>query len=447
MENQKKVFMLVLILIMSGCAYFNVFYNAEKYYALGIAPLESNNKPNLQYLDKAIEKASKILEFHPGSKYVDDALLIIGKSYMYKGEYTKAIRKFNELNDYYPNSQYIDESIYFTALTYVMQEEYEIAKIYFKRLMDRKSDWTETSLIKMVDILLIQRNYERAIEIVNTYAEYMKNKAKLHFIKGLIKYEMQDYEGSFDEISRIKQNKLKEENRFRYVTIYANLLIKKEEYSEAEEIISRNLKYFNNPQEKHSLELIRVRILSKNGKIKDALNILDNILIQERNIPLKDSLLFERGIIYEQHMEDYEKAKENYKKIVDELKNSLIRPEAEIKIMSIELLNELAADTIKDIEKIAKNRFLYAEVNYISLKKIDEAIKYYTIIKDSYPESYYAPKALYALSYIYMKDLFDTTQSKLYLETIINDYSHSEIFLDAEKQIKRIEDENNTEKQ
>ncbi len=195
------------------------------------------------------------------------------------------------------------------------------------------------------------------------------------------------------------------------------------------------------------MELIRVKILSKSGKIKDALNILDNILIQERNIPLKDSLLFERGIIYEQYMEDYDKAKENYKKIVDDLKNSLIRPEAEIKIMSIELLNELAADTIKDSEKIAKNRFLYAEVNYISLKKIDEAIKYYTIIKDSYPDSYYAPKALYALSYIYLKDLFDTAQSKLYLEAIINDYSQSDIFLDAEKQIERIKDENSIEKQ
>ncbi len=447
MKNQKYYFILILILIMNGCAYFNIFYNAEKYYSLGIAPLEKNNKPNIQYLDKAIEKASKILEFHPESKYVDNALLIIGKSYMYKGEYTKAIRKFNELNDYYPESQYIDESIYFTALTYVMQEEYEVSKIYFKRLMDRKSDWTETSLIKMVDILLIQKNYERAIEIVNTYAEYMKNKAKLHFIRGLIKYEMNDFEGAFDDIKKVKQSKLKEENRFRYITIYANLLIKKEKYNEAEKIVSRNLKYFNDPQKKHSLELIRVKILSKSGRIKDALNILDNILIQERNIPLKDSLLFERGIIYEQYMEDYDKAKENYKKIVDELKSSLIRPEAEIKIMSIELLNELAADTIKDSDKIAKNRFLYAEVNYISLKKIDEAIKYYTIIKDSYPESYYAPKALYALSYIYMKELLDTTQSRLYLETIINDYSQSDIFLDAEKQIERIGNENNIEKQ
>ena len=66
---------------------------------------------------------------------------------------------------------------------------------------------------------------------------------------------------------------------------------------------------------------------------------------------------------------------------------------------------------------------------------------------EKYPDSYYAPKALYALSYIYLKDLFDTAQSKLYLEAIINDYSQSDIFLDAEKQIERIKDENSIEKQ
>lgn len=48
-------------------------------------------------LNKVVEKCSRILQFGSESDYVDDALLIIGKSFYYQKNYLKGIRKFQEL--------------------------------------------------------------------------------------------------------------------------------------------------------------------------------------------------------------------------------------------------------------------------------------------------------------------------------------------------------------
>ncbi len=85
-------------------AYFNTYYNAQK--AFREAEDEVWNQPDLKvqgagknYLavfnvsqntrtkfSSVIEKCSKLLEYHPESNLVDDALMMIGKSYFYQND-------------------------------------------------------------------------------------------------------------------------------------------------------------------------------------------------------------------------------------------------------------------------------------------------------------------------------------------------------------------------
>jgi TolA-binding protein len=87
-------------------------------------------------LDKVIEKCSRILVNYPKSKWVDNALLLIGKSYYYKQEALRAERKFQELLDRYPDSDLVPEAILWLGMSYVRLENFENAEITLNRAVE-----------------------------------------------------------------------------------------------------------------------------------------------------------------------------------------------------------------------------------------------------------------------------------------------------------------------
>src|SRR5690606_14844440 len=89
-------------------AYYNTFYNAKNAYDRGVENLEQQDQPvdrnrylplfsaftarsaGGQAFNNAIEKSADVLREHPNSKWVDDALLLIGKSYFQLQNYVGA---------------------------------------------------------------------------------------------------------------------------------------------------------------------------------------------------------------------------------------------------------------------------------------------------------------------------------------------------------------------
>ena len=121
-------------------AYFNTFYNAQR--AFGDAeqqviaaqqaqqakpgtagPLVSSDaKTKFNF---AIEKASKLLTFYPTSKWVDDALLMIGKSYYYLEDDVRAERKFVELLAKFPDSDLRFETALWYGRSLLRQKRFD----------------------------------------------------------------------------------------------------------------------------------------------------------------------------------------------------------------------------------------------------------------------------------------------------------------------------------
>ena len=107
--------------LFSGCAtyrnataYFNTYYNASHLFGQAVAELEKTPQPardsnyfaayktppgTIRKFESVIEKGSKLIQFHGESGFVEDAILMIGKSYLYQNETESAARKFRELLD------------------------------------------------------------------------------------------------------------------------------------------------------------------------------------------------------------------------------------------------------------------------------------------------------------------------------------------------------------
>jgi tetratricopeptide (TPR) repeat protein len=119
---------LIVLLLLSGCgqssfvsqrwsnftAYYNTFYNAERAFEEGVAQVapadERIDRTRLlslfappapvrdpRHFDDAVEKSADILRRHGNSRYVDDALMLIGQSYVYLQNYVGAVEKFEEV--------------------------------------------------------------------------------------------------------------------------------------------------------------------------------------------------------------------------------------------------------------------------------------------------------------------------------------------------------------
>ncbi len=130
-------------LLLSGCAYYNTFYNIKKDFraaerqtkrAQQGAPRGSQpgggsatGIPVQQY-QGILQSCSKLLEFYPNSRWIDDALMVMGVSYYRTEEFARAERKFTELGTIFPNSRHAEEAVVWRAQALLAQNMSEAAE-------------------------------------------------------------------------------------------------------------------------------------------------------------------------------------------------------------------------------------------------------------------------------------------------------------------------------
>lgn len=164
--------LLVLALLFSGCsvglqqrwsdfnAYYNTFYNARQSYEAGIRSLESQNvdinaerpvrihrtpvRAGQADFERAIEKSADVLRNHRESKWVDDALELIGKSYFHLGQYFSAEQKFNEILQTSVNPVLLQRAIYWRGRVFLETNRYNEGIQYLVgTLNSEEHDWNQ----------------------------------------------------------------------------------------------------------------------------------------------------------------------------------------------------------------------------------------------------------------------------------------------------------------
>lgn len=161
------VIVLLLTVVVSGCgssgfvgsrvsdfrAYFNTFYNARKAFAEGMQALEDQERPvddwrlisthpvpvepgGGEAFERAISKSADVLRKHPNSAWVDEALMLIGKSYFYRGNQAAAEQKFREVVEF--GGEYQEEAHFWAARTLAASGQAEDALAYVASALRRE---------------------------------------------------------------------------------------------------------------------------------------------------------------------------------------------------------------------------------------------------------------------------------------------------------------------
>lgn len=344
---------LVTVAFTSGCVYYNTFFlakrkfeeaeksqkeNAEKRNTQGQSrpgqPGRAGGRPGqpgrdddgsgrrvsrvsqqerMLYED-AIKKASKVLRFHPDSKWVDDALWLIGKAYYNMGEFLQADRKFKELVTNHPKSKFADDSYFYMGLSQKELGRGEQALEAFDRLKSEfpKSDYIEDVYFVRAKIARDEGEYEAASSF---FDEYLQNFPKGDSVAEAIYYSGQcieetgDYFRAYRDYSAVRRHDPSRELYFDASLAAASVILKTDSISIGMRILdelARDEKYF---EYSPKIQLKIAEGYRLQGKIEEAIEKYVQVTEESPKSLEAAEAYYRLGLIYQTDLFDLEKAK------------------------------------------------------------------------------------------------------------------------------------------
>lgn len=237
----RKVAVLVLVgLFFTGCktsfkssfrdfnAYYNTFYNAKKSYNAGLEKSESQQReynplqPIRIYqtplgagatdFQNAIDKGADILRKYDGTKWVDDALEIIGKSYFFRREYFSAEQKFEELYLTTEETELKQRAVFWKGRVLLELEAHNRGVQYLTdELSNIEGNW-KRRLDHQIQVVLAEHYVERedfvnAIDLLVASVPELprkEEKERGYFLIGQLYEYLGDPEGAFNAYDRVE---------------------------------------------------------------------------------------------------------------------------------------------------------------------------------------------------------------------------------------------------
>ncbi len=198
--------------LLGGCVYFNTYYNAEKAYDQAIRMHDKRFDKNPEdsilvtpdeklKLDRAITKASKVLELYPDEKkYQPKSLFLIGESYLAMGEYSKAILKYEELQRFYPQAEENRIAEFHRAKCLFLNGQYPFARTALEKVLatDPDAKVHAEALVYLAQLEVKSNSPAAALDLyeklLKEQAHSPEAKAHVHYEAAKLAFELKQWE-------------------------------------------------------------------------------------------------------------------------------------------------------------------------------------------------------------------------------------------------------------
>ena len=113
--NVVRFITVLLFVILTGCAYFNTYYNATQFYRQAEQGIVTASEVELtdntvDLLNKTVTRCNIVLTDYPESRFRDDAILLRAKAQYQLGEYSLATASLRILATEFPKSLLLQEA-------------------------------------------------------------------------------------------------------------------------------------------------------------------------------------------------------------------------------------------------------------------------------------------------------------------------------------------------
>jgi len=414
-----------LLLATTTCVYYNTFYNARVYYQQGLKLIKTNPNTAKTNFEKAIAKSAVVVKNHFRSRWADDALFLVAMSYYHIGEYEKAVKNFEDFLAVFPESPYRDEANYYRGLTYLAKGDYGLASLIFYDLKENSPRFAQASAFKIAYSFFLKEDYNTAKDSLLAFIEeYPKAKERKDAILTLaeILYQLKEWAEAIDWY-RIA---LKEFGAGLEPKERANIALKRAECFMHEALLK------DSAERVKKLDSAQVILSQDYSRYPDLINQANLLLGKLFFAQGKDSLAQryltriktgkEQAEAYYLLGRRYEQAKEFEKAMAYYDTASRAGPNLTAGINAKKrrsLLNLLYPST--EVKDSAEAQFMVAELYGLALNEYEQALKEYEKTYHLFPNSPYAPKALYAQAWL-LKNRLKRTDYDTIFKILVDRY-------------------------
>ena len=437
--------LIVVCPFLSGCVYFNTFYNAQKAYDQAIRlhdkRLEKNpedsvlvNADEKLKFERSIAKASKVLELFPEEKkYQPKALFLIGESFLGLGEYSKAILKYEELQRFYPQATQNQIAEFHKAKCLFLNGQYPAAEVALEQVLKTTSDdETRAEALFYLAQLQVKNNDTTAAlvlyeKLLQEQARSPESKGQVHNEAAKLAFNLKQWERSRSHAKATEIKTLPSKIRYRCDRLAAECLYRLNRpqagISELEIMLKNrfyapfvpeiNLKlaegYFQLGKPDHAVALLMavVKLAPKTAASAEAFYRLGERQFREFKNEKEAKVFFDSsaaaGIQFQ------------YGALAQERSNALAR------------LGELrkSKDTVATANHY--NDFMIAELFLFRLDNVDSALGHLEkIVKDPRQDSNHSMRAAYARAFIQEEFKHSKTSGDSLYQYVMEKYPNTE---------------------
>ncbi len=438
-----KIFLPLLCICLSSCVYFNTFYNAENSFkqANEIIDNSSNYNDNTndiptnakKLLKESILSSNIVISDFSDSKYVDDAIYYMARSYFSLSEFYKSQKYFNDLINNYPNSKYYNECRLWLEYTHLKLNILD--SVLFNSL-------------KIEEELISEKNKDLFFLLYN--------------LKGDFYIQINEFDKGFNQFEKALEFV---NSKSKKTMLYSKLAY----ISESENMFEKSAKYLEMIQLFSNNEETKIDAFRKWLDVMKKLNRYDEIILKIQNSinssefesqKLKDEFNMELAIAY-MNNNSFDKSKNLFNDIIDSSSQRQIKCESYywlgyislIKEFDLELAKEyfdLVLETMRtsDFSKKTK-QFLNEIKSYNKLlneyESNDEDFNFDKNDKIPKPSNEFVKKNIEKDSLLFIiaeKLFFDFNQSEMAInkhKELINIYPSSNYVLRSDNIIKQLE--------
>jgi cellulose synthase operon protein C len=337
---------LVTLPLLAGCsaifgqrygnftAYYNTFYNAQRAFEReertilrADPPVERERFLPLfprpaqaargQELETAIRKAADVLRDHPSSKWVDDALLLIGKAYFYQGNYDAAAQKFRELLAL-EGDRLTDEAYLWLGRSLLEAEDYAGAAGALRDGLDRpgvRERWAGAMRLVLGEVDVRRGDYAAAVEALRAGFETTPDRelaARAAFLLGQTHDALGDPEAAAEAYALALARRPSPELLYAAEIQRALALSRSERADRALTQLTRLSRDDKYIQQRAEVELVRARVLAAAGRAEEARSLLHRLLYDResglRIEGVRGPIHYRLGELYRDRLGDYARA-------------------------------------------------------------------------------------------------------------------------------------------
>lgn len=410
----------VAVLLSSGCAYFNTFYNARQAYQQGVTFKEQGQQMQAKAkFEKAIEKSAMVIKRWPKSQWVDDALLLIGLAYYQQTLYPKAIRHFDQLALAFPDSKLLPEAGLYRGLALLADKQYGPARVALDNVKQRYPRLADVAAFHLARSLAEREEREAAIESLTAFVRrYPRSRYRTEATRLLAEQTAalgrhSDAEHWYREYGRLTTAP-RERAAANLKVALARLQQGRptEAATMAQDVLGR----FRDLDDEAYLVLGRAQ--AESGQPDQAIGSWGMV---RGNNDLGAEAAFRIARHFEENGE-FDRARAYYDTARIRKAGSDYGVQA---VKRLSLLDAFAGQQAGGREP-AEAAFLLAEVHNLNLGDYDRAMVLYQAVRDSFPESDWAAKALFAKAWILRVAKKDTAAAEPVLRQVINEYPETE---------------------